>query len=76
MILVLFTVPFCHFLSLRYLVLAEHHFLPDILVPFPDLCNLFSHVLGVKIVDYLQILTLVDLFSIVCIVKNVTSLIF
>ena len=42
MILVLFTVPFYHFLFLRYLVLAERHFLSDILVPFPDLCNLYS----------------------------------
>ena len=44
MILVLFTVPFYHFLFLRYLVLAERHFLSDILVPFPDLCNLYSRV--------------------------------
>ena len=40
MILVLFTVPFDYFLFLRYLVLAEHHFSPDILVPFPDSSNL------------------------------------
>ena len=42
MILVLFTVPFYHFLFWRYLVLAECHFLSDILVPFSDLSNLYS----------------------------------
>ena len=41
MILVLFTVPFYHFLFLRYLVLAEHHFLSDNLVPFSNSCNLY-----------------------------------
>ena len=41
MILVLFTVPFYHFFFLRYLVLAECHLSSDILVPFPDLCNLY-----------------------------------
>ena len=40
MILVLFAVPFYHFLLLRYLVLAERHFSSDILVPFPDSRNL------------------------------------
>ena len=43
MILVFFTVPFYHFLISRYLVLAEHHFLSDILVPFPDSRNLYNH---------------------------------
>ena len=38
----LFTVLFYHFLFLRYLLLAEHHFLSDILVPFPDSSNLYS----------------------------------
>ena len=42
MILVLFTVPFYHFLFSRYLVLAEHHFLSDILVPFLDSHSLCS----------------------------------
>ena len=31
------TVPFYRFLFSRYLDLTEHHFLSDILVPFPDL---------------------------------------
>ena len=44
MILLLFTVPYYHFLFLRYLVLAEHRFSSDILVPFPDLSNLYSSV--------------------------------
>ena len=42
MILVLFTVPLNHILLSRYLVLVERHFSSDILVPFPDLCNLYS----------------------------------
>ena len=41
-VLVLFTVPFYHFLFWRYLELAERHFLSDILVPFPDLEVLYS----------------------------------
>ena len=45
MILVLFTVPFYHFLFLRYLVLAERHFSSDILVPIPDSSNLYSRVI-------------------------------
>ena len=43
MILVLFTVPFYHFLFFRYLVLVEHHFSSDILAPFPDSRYLYSH---------------------------------
>ena len=42
MILVSFTVPFYHFLFLRYLVLAERLFSSYILVPFPDSTNLYS----------------------------------
>ena len=42
-ILVLFTVPFYHFLFSRYLGLTKCHFSSDILVPFPDLSNLYSH---------------------------------
>ena len=38
----LFTVPFYHFLFLRYLVLAERHFSSGILVLFSDSNNLFS----------------------------------
>ena len=41
-VLVLFTVPLYHFLFSRYLELAEHHFLSDILVPFPDSGVLYS----------------------------------
>ena len=41
-ILVLFTVLFSHFLFLIYLVLAERHFLSDILVSFPDSGDLYS----------------------------------
>ena len=47
-VLVLFTVPFYHFLFWRYLELAERHFLLDILVPFPDLEVLYSRVPGMK----------------------------
>ena len=41
-ILVLFTVPFYHFLFSRYLGLTKRHFLSDILVPFPDSSDLYS----------------------------------
>ena len=41
--LVLFTVHFYHFLFSRYLTLTKCHFLSDILVPFPDSNNLYSH---------------------------------
>ena len=41
MILMLFTATFYNFLFLRYfLVLVEHHFPSDILVPFPDSNNM------------------------------------
>ena len=33
-----------HFLFSRYLELTERHFLSDILVPFPDLSDLYSRV--------------------------------
>ena len=42
-ILVLFTVPFYHFLFSRYLGLTKRHFSLDILVPFPDSSDLYSH---------------------------------
>ena len=42
MIIVLFTVPFYHFLFSRYLVIVGRHFSSDILVPFPDWRNLYS----------------------------------
>ena len=42
-ILVLFTVPFYHFLFSRYLGLTKRHFSSDILVPFPDSSDLYSH---------------------------------
>ena len=35
-------IPFYHYLFSRYLVLADRHFSSDILVPFPDSCNLCS----------------------------------
>ena len=41
-VLVLFTVPFYHFLFSRYLEFAERHFSSDILVPFPDSGVLYS----------------------------------
>ena len=41
-VLVLFTVPFYHFLFSRYLELAERDFSSDILVSFPDLGVLYS----------------------------------
>ena len=41
-ILVLFTVPFYHFLFSRYLGLTKRHFSSDILVPFPDLSDLYN----------------------------------
>ena len=37
-----FTVPFYHFMFSRYLDLTERHFSSDILVPFPDLSDLYS----------------------------------
>ena len=40
--LVLFTVPFYHFLLSRYLDLAERQFSSDILVRFPDSRDLYS----------------------------------
>ena len=43
-ILVLFTVPFYHFLFSRYLGLTKRHFSSDILVPFPDSSDLYSRV--------------------------------
>ena len=43
-ILLHFAVPFYHFLFSRYLDLTKCHFSSDILVPFPDLSNLYSHV--------------------------------
>ena len=52
MILVLFTVPFYHFLFLRYFVLAEHYFSSDILVPFPDSSNLSKVTQNLKIRVY------------------------
>ena len=63
MILVLFTVPFYHFLFLKYLVLAERHFSSDSLVPFPDLCNLYTRIkvgsnLKVIFFDYRTVLEL------------------
>ena len=42
MILMLFAVPFDHFLFLRYMVLAERHFSWDILVLFPDSHDVYS----------------------------------
>ena len=41
-ILVLFTVPFYHFLSSRYVDLAELTFCLDALIPFPDSGVLYS----------------------------------
>ena len=38
----LFTIPFYRFLFLTYFDLAEHHFLSDILVAFPDLSDLYT----------------------------------
>ena len=43
-VLVLFTVPFYHFLLLRYLELAKPHFSSDILVPFQNSGVLYSRV--------------------------------
>ena len=43
-ILVLFTVPFYHFLFSRYLDLTKRHFSSDVLVPFPDLSDSYSRV--------------------------------
>ena len=48
-VLELVTVSFYHFLFLRYLELAERHFLSDILVPFPDSGVLYSRV---SLTDY------------------------
>ena len=48
-ILVLFTVPFYHFLFSRYLGLTKHHFSSDILVPFPDLSNLYCRGRGLNL---------------------------
>ena len=45
-ILVLFTVPFYHFLFSRYLDLKERHFSSDILVPLPDSSDLYSQAIG------------------------------
>ena len=42
-VLLLFTIPFYHFQFSRYLDLTEHHFSSDILVPFLDLSDLYSH---------------------------------
>ena len=42
--LVLFAVPFYHFLFSRSLDLSECHFLSDTLVPYPDSSNLYSYV--------------------------------
>ena len=42
-ILVVFTVPFYHILLSRYMCLTKHHFLSDILVPYPDLRDLYSY---------------------------------
>ena len=39
---VLFTVPFYHFLFSRYLRLTERYLSSDILIPFPDLSDLYS----------------------------------
>ena len=50
-ILVLFTVPFYHFLFSRYLFLTGRHFSSDILVPFPNSSNLYSRVKAVTICD-------------------------
>ena len=41
-ILLLFTVPFYHFLFSRYLDLTECHFSSATLVPFPDSSDLYS----------------------------------
>ena len=49
-ILVLFTVPFYHFLFSRYLDLTKRHFSSDILVPFPDSSNLYSR--AYVVLDY------------------------
>ena len=49
-------VSFYHFLSSRYLELAERHFSADILVPFPDSRVLYSTVPG-KIKNSLKIQT-------------------
>ena len=45
--LVLFTVPFYHFLFSRYLDLTERRFSSDVLVPFPDLSDLYSRVMTI-----------------------------
>ena len=47
-ILVLFTVPFYHFLFSRYLDLTKRHFSSDILVPFPDSSDMYSRGKRVK----------------------------
>ena len=44
----LFTVLFYHFLFSRYLGLIKSHFSSDILVPFPDSSDLYSHELASK----------------------------
>ena len=48
-ILMLFKVPFYHFLFSRYLHFTKCHFWSDILFPFPDSSNLYSHVQYAKI---------------------------
>ena len=47
-ILVLFTVPFYHFLFSRYLGLTKRHFSSDIFVPFPDSSDLYSRVISIN----------------------------
>ena len=61
MILVLFTVPFCHFLFSRYLGLAKRHFSSDILVPFPNLSDLYSRELWIKTINFFPVRKLTDM---------------
>ena len=42
-ILVLFAVSVYHFLFSKYLDLTKRHFSSDVLVPFPDSSDLYSH---------------------------------
>ena len=55
-IVVLFKVPFYHFLFSRYLDLTERYFSSDILVPFPDSSDLYSRVAWTTASDPRQIL--------------------
>ena len=56
-ILVLFTVPFFHFLFSRYLGLTKRHFSSDILAPLPDLSDLYSRDVYTDLINNISFLT-------------------